>query len=129
MTKSKYIAKALYELLEEGRDTEKVMSQFEVFVQKYRIEPYLRGIVRHLEFIAKKKRETDTALVESAEVLDKGTIDQILGVMQVDAEVRQQVDEGLIGGFVLKYKGVRYDRSIAYQLEKIKKALASEYTI
>lgn len=62
--------------------------------------------------------------VESTIESIKSKIDELLGAdTQVALELKQ--DPELIGGYILEYGDKRYDASVKYQLENIKKSFSS----
>jgi len=83
-----------------------------------------------IQFIEQYNRYKNIVIlrVKTAVPLDKGLREQISSVMasytKANIEIIEEVDETMIGGFVLSWDDKQYDASILKQIERMKKGLA-----
>jgi F-type H+-transporting ATPase subunit delta len=96
-------------------------------VLEHRREEYLQGMARHFLSLLKteqgiKQAELITA-VPLNDILRKSIITFINKRFETKIELYEQVDEKLIGGFILRVGDQQIDASIASKLETIKKSL------
>jgi len=83
-----------------------------------------------IQFIEQYNRYKNIVIlrVKTAVPLDKGLREQISSVMasytKANIEIIEEVDDTMIGGFVLSWDDKQYDASILKQIERMKKGLA-----
>lgn len=122
MIKSKQLAKAIYELSEEGAanwDT-----KFLKFIEKQNLKAQMPSVMYHLDKIIELDREKKGIVIETAHDIKETTAHHIktfLGAEKLP-EV-QKIKKELIGGFRAKWGGVIYDASIMTGLKKLKEEI------
>jgi F-type H+-transporting ATPase subunit delta len=99
----------------------------ELVVNKNR-EEYIPGMARMFIKFYKEEKGIRAATLKTAVKVDKKTKEQlselIKQVYRSEIELSDEVDERLIGGFVLRVEDQQMDASVAGQLQKIRKELA-----
>jgi F-type H+-transporting ATPase subunit delta len=98
----------------------------EMIVENKR-EIHIPGICRNfLEFI-RSEQGIRTAVVTSSGPLNKETVEQLKSLLEnsykARVEMKEKVNENLLGGFILRVDDQQYDASIATQLRKVKETL------
>jgi F-type H+-transporting ATPase subunit delta len=100
---------------------------FLVLITENKRERYIPGIFRNLEDMYRQEEGIRVATFTSAQPLPETILAQIKAILQDEfqskVELSQKVNDGLIGGFVLRVGDKQYDASIATQLKKIKDKL------
>jgi F-type H+-transporting ATPase subunit delta len=80
-------------------------------------------------YLLKKHQQIVPVSIKSAQKLEKGTLDQILNKLKThvtgDFEVTEEVDESLIGGFIVRMDDKQIDASVLTQLNRMKQELAN----
>lgn len=125
MISSKQLAQALYRLSKEVDDHKKITSAFNHYLEKYNLQPLLRGTLRHLTEIQSKQRKHHSLEITSGLPIDEDITREIKELLDVksDAKVEKHTDKTLIGGFVATYKGLVYDASLKKQLHLLRNNL------
>ena len=87
-------------------------------------EKYLAEIARQFILMYKKYHNIVTTYVKTAVSMSKESRDQILGIMgkytKGNIELIEEVDEKLIGGFVLSFDDMQFDASLAREISRLK---------
>ncbi len=100
---------------------------FLVLIAENKRENYISGIFRNLEDLYRQEEGIRTAILTSAQPLDKTVVLQINKILEAEFEAKvelsQKVDNNLIGGFVLRVDDKQYDASISTQLKKLREKL------
>ena len=100
---------------------------FLLLITENRREKHIPGIFRDLEELYRKDQGIKTAVLTTATPISETIVDQIQKSLEKEfgakVELRQSVDEELIGGFVLRVDDNQYDASVSSQLKKIKEKL------
>jgi len=106
---------------------EKTTLSFVVMITNNRRESILGDIAETFEALVKEHRGIVPMTLTSAVALDASTRDQIVAKVQatVDGrlEVKEHIDESLIGGFVIRMGDHQIDASVANQLNNLKQRL------
>ncbi len=80
-------------------------------------------------YLLKKHQNIVPVSIRSARKLEKGTLDEILNKMKSqvegDFELSEEVDESLIGGFIVRMDDKQIDASVLTQLNRMKQELAN----
>lgn len=118
--------KALQSVLT-GKVCELTMLFLQLLVKKSR-EVYLKEMVDSFIQLYDSYQKVTRVKITSAAPLEKGEIDKLLSKIKQQANLENirlttEVDETLIGGFVLQYGDKQYDASIAKHLGMAKKGL------
>lgn len=71
------------------------------------------------------QRAKVTSAVQLDAKLEKEIQDKIKGLTGAEAELDMQVDENLLGGFVLRIKDMQFDASVINQLHRVKRQLVN----
>ncbi len=92
-------------------------------------EKYLPAIARVFLHTAKKHEGITESLLTSAvkvdEKIKKQVIDLIAGIFKTKVDLKENIDESIIGGFILKVEDNYIDASIRNKLTKIRKELTT----
>lgn len=122
---SKKVAQALYALIEEGYDAERVANAFAEYAKKRNARHLMCGALRHLELINERENERKTLKIKTPFKLSENVMKRIRDVMDVDPESKTDIhiNEDLIGGFIAQYNDNVYDISIKSQLIALKQKL------
>ena len=110
----------------EGKIDDLTMRFVRLVIKKEREQllPYITG-----EFVEQYKaiKNISTVHIYSAAELSDDTVESIKqklrseGMVDGEIEIVQEVDESLIGGFVLEFNEYRYDASIAWKMADLRK--------
>lgn len=108
---------------------EKLTSSFIDLITKNKREYLLVEIAEAYLYLLKKHQQIVPVSIKSARKLEKETLDQILNKMKShvegDFEVKEEVDESLIGGFIVRMDDKQIDASVLTQLNRMKQELAN----
>ncbi len=100
---------------------------FLVLITENNRAKYIPGIFRNLEDLYRQEEGIKTAVLTSAQPMNEELVLQIRKILETEfnakIELSQNVDDQLIGGFVLRVDDQQYDASIATQLKKIREQL------
>jgi F-type H+-transporting ATPase subunit delta len=122
-------AQALFEALEgtEPRDHDKVMDNFvAILKQNGDLEKY-GEIERAFERLDKESRGIKQAEVTVAREVEinKGIIEDLNQIVGSKVEVSKKIDEGIIGGVIVKVDDTLIDASVKGQLTSLENRLKS----
>ncbi|MDP3435269.1 MAG: ATP synthase F1 subunit delta [Bacteroidota bacterium] len=100
---------------------------FLLLITQNRRERNIPGIFRDLEELYKQDQGIKTAVLTTAKPINETLVDQIRKSLENEfggiIQLSQNIDEDLIGGFVLRVDDNQYDASISSQLRRIKEKL------
>ncbi len=106
---------------------EKLTMSFVTLIIKNGRESDLPGIAEAFQVQVKEERGIVPITITSATKLDDATKDSIIAKVQkgIDGqlEVTEQIDESLIGGFMVQMGDMRMDASVSSQLNNLKQRL------
>ncbi len=106
--------------------SETSMSLINLVVQNKR-DIYLPGIARNFRDLYRKAMKISAASLQTVEPLEDKALESIkkmlAGVYDSNVELSTNLDESLIGGFVLTIENMQYDASVATSLKKFRKQL------
>lgn len=112
-----------------GKVSESTLAFLNLITKKHR-EPILKEIAGAFDEQYKKHKNIFTAVVTSANGLDEATRKKMLEIikqqMNGEVELVEKTDSSTIGGFVLKIGDTQLDKSIAHQLNNMKKQLLNK---
>ncbi|HEC43634.1 MAG TPA: ATP synthase F1 subunit delta [Bacteroides sp.] len=90
-------------------------------------EEYLPGMARYYIQLYKEEKGIQVATISSAVKLDTGSRDQIKQMISAafksEIELKEEVKEDLLGGFIIKVENKQLDASVKGKLACIKKEL------
>lgn len=108
---------------------EKLSMSFIELITKNKREYLLIEIAEAYIYLLKKHQKIVPVSIRSARKLEKGTLDEILNKMKSqvegDFELSEEVDESLIGGFIVRMDDKQIDASVLTQLNRMKQELAN----
>jgi F-type H+-transporting ATPase subunit delta len=108
---------------------ESLTSSFIDLITKNKREYLLVEIAEAYLYLLKKHQQIIPVSITSARKLEKETLNQILNKLKShvegDFEVTEDVDESLIGGFIVKMDDKQIDASVLTQLNRMKQELAN----
>lgn len=121
-------AEALYQTLSETKpdDQEKVINNFIKVLGSNGDLHYYESIISEYEIIDRKinkVREIEVTTANNAQI-NSDVVKSLNDAIDGDIELRQKVDESLIGGVVVKIEDTLIDASIKGQLNKLKHNLS-----
>jgi len=100
---------------------------FLVLIAENNRERNIPGIFRNLEDLYRHEEGIKTAVLTTALPLDASIVQQIKEFLEKEfnskIELSQNINNQLIGGFLLRVEDKQYDASISTQLKKIKEQL------
>jgi F0F1-type ATP synthase delta subunit len=126
MISSKNLADAIYSIsLDHKKDDAILIDAIISYVKKYKLESLLPKALIYLEDKASKELGWNTLSILSRINIDKVTSDSIVKKIKADGakNIKNGIDESLIGVFTATYKGVIYDASIKNQLQLLRNSL------
>lgn len=104
------------------------MTFFRIIIEKRR-EALLPDIASAFIGLYKDYKKILTTTVKTPVPLTETTRKQILEIMKTQTrgtvELIEEIEENLIGGFVLQWKDMQYDASIHHQIQKMKREMAN----
>jgi F-type H+-transporting ATPase subunit delta len=110
---------------------ETLTMSFIQLITKNKREYLLVEIAEAFLYQLKKYQQIVPVSIKSAQKLEKDTLDQILNKLKShvtgDFEVTEEVDESLIGGFIVRMDDKQIDASVLTQLNRMKQELASTF--
>lgn len=102
--------------------------RFMLIITRKRREKFIQDIAGEFVETYKKFKNIFTIHFASASKISDELRERVIALMeeqtQGSIDLKEEVKEELIGGFVLSYDDYKYDASIAYQLRKLKKNAA-----
>ena len=105
---------------------------FLVLIAENKREIHIPGICRNFVDLYRKDHGVIAAMITSAISLPANIIKQIQSKLEsefkTNVELKEQVDEELVGGFVLRIDDQQIDASLATQLKKVKERLLQTET-
>ncbi len=108
---------------------EKLSMSFIELITKNKREYLLIEIAEAYIYLLKKHQNIVPVSIRSARKLEKGTLNEILNKMKSqvegDFELSEEVDESLIGGFIVRMDDKQIDASVLTQLNRMKQELAN----
>lgn len=100
---------------------------FLLLIAQNKREKNIPGIFRDLEELYRQDQGLKTAVLTTAKPLSEALVDQIQKSLENEfsakIQLSQNIDEDLIGGFVLRVDDNQYDASISSQLKRVKEKL------
>jgi len=112
-----------------GKISDLSLSFLNLITSKRR-ESYIGDITAAFDELYKENKNIFTAVVTSANGLDEKTrlmvIDLIKSQMNGEVELTEKIDANTIGGFILKIGDRQIDKSVARQLNNLKKELLNK---
>lgn len=100
---------------------------FLLLITQNRREKNIPGIFRDLEELFRQDQGIKTAVLTTAKPISGALVDQIQKSLVTEfggkIQLSQNIDEDLIGGFVLRVDDNQYDASISSQLKRVKEKL------
>ena len=125
MISSRQISEALTGLLKTEKTTSDIVDNLMVFLKKNHLMSMLPMILRSLEIKQLELEMTETAHVTLSHEVKSSALKDLERIIKKKPEDPTVVsyDSGLIGGFLVRYRGKEYDGSIKGQLRELKTIL------
>ncbi|MDZ7726313.1 MAG: F0F1 ATP synthase subunit delta [Candidatus Campbellbacteria bacterium] len=124
MQSAKKTALVIIEALNRGSEPSEIAQLVVDKLQNSSQKEQLRLIVFYLREYAKKEKERNTCLVESATELNEEKLSQIRDVFDVKSEeVKVVTSPNLVAGFRAKYGDIFIDKTLSTRLRKLKEAV------
>lgn len=128
---AKILAAGVYQAIKgkKGQDLEKVVANFSEYLAQHHLVSMIPNILRELEKFYFADHNIIAAIVSSRSELDKQEVDKISKLVQQktakQVEIRQEQDELLLGGAVIRYDDKIIDMSLRHQLSNLAKQLSN----
>lgn len=110
-----------------SKKTNELSLSFLELITTNKREAHLPGICRNFLSLYRQEQGVKSAMLTTAVEIDPAIIGKIKANLEkelkVQIEMSKQVDDKLIGGFVLRIEDQQLDASIASQLRKVKEKL------
>ena len=129
MIKRDIIARALIELVEEGKqDPKDVASNFVSFSKKHNMEGRVKNVLRVLEDKQEKEKNRNTVFIKTAREIPEKLLIEIKKHLKIpeDAPTSVSQDETMLGGFRVSYKHKLYEYGLKLRLNKLRNHLHSK---
>jgi len=111
-----------------GKELGKLTLTFMLILVRKRREQYIPEIAREVIVKINEYKNILTVHFRSVTSPDEETKKMVLGVMKnysgANIELTEEIDDSLIGGFVLNWSDKQYDASIRRQIERMKRGVA-----
>lgn len=123
---TKHYAKILYSLANGSEDVESAVDVFFNFLRERHV---LKKLDRILEYYAKYTEERDGVKrieITSARKLEKETIAVIKKQFGEKVKIKEEVDESILGGCIIREKNIILDGSVRMQLQRLKHCLLNK---
>lgn len=121
-------AQALHQTLGESKpgDNDRVIDNFIRILNTNGDLPYYEAIIQEYERIDREERGiTEVEITTAGNVaISKETVQALNNAVDGDIELREKVDESLIGGVIVKIEDTMIDASVKGQLNKLKDKLS-----
>jgi len=112
-----------------GNKIHEITLSFLDIIIKNKREIYIKDICRRFLYLYKKHKGIKTAVLTTAVPVGTEIINNITKMiktrLKTEVEMYENVNDELIGGFILRIEDLQYDASISSELKKIKKELIS----
>ncbi|HNY01041.1 MAG TPA: ATP synthase F1 subunit delta [Bacteroidales bacterium] len=110
-----------------GKIHELTLNYLLIMIRKKR-EPFIPAIAHHLTELYQEYHNILTVRFLSPAEPDEATRRQVLQLMEnythAGIDLRSEIDDTLVGGFVLKWQDKQYDASIRRKIENIRSKIA-----
>ncbi len=125
MTSSKHLAEALIRILETKAPTPAVADALISFLQENHLTAMLPMVISSLEKRQVELEKLETAHVTLSHKIKPSALKDLEKIIKKKPQDSMAVsyDSGLIGGFLIRYRGREYDGSIKGQLRELKATL------
>ena len=112
-------------MLESGIPEDKLIQGFQTYIRTYHLEASVPRILWYLDFFAKQRVQDNSLTLITAHPVAEDVVNEIKTFIQAEstAPVDVQIDEGLIGGFITRYKHVEHDASLSTQLSRLQHSI------
>jgi F-type H+-transporting ATPase subunit delta len=120
-------AQALHDAVSQARpdDLDKVMDNFvKILAQNGDVQRYdeIEGEYKRLEMKAKGIREAEVTFAREIK-MNKAILDDLNSAVDGKAEFKSKIDEGIVGGVIIKVDDTLIDASVKGQLSKLNEHL------
>jgi F0F1-type ATP synthase delta subunit len=125
MNDAKTIAYAVLHLEQDGYTPKKIIDGVYEWLKVSRKLKMIPAIIHEIERISKVIEKYETITIESPFNLDHKIIEDIRAKITEDndAPIDFQINRDLLGGFLVKYKGVKTDATLKRQLQEVSNTL------
>lgn len=122
---NKTYSKALYKAAEglKGKDLEKILGNFILILARARKLKQAEKIIEEFKKYAKKQEGILEIKIISARKISDDLAEKIGKAFGKKVEITKEVDENLLGGFIVKTEDKIFDASVKTQLNNLKQRL------
>lgn len=119
---SKKIARALISSMQDGVDTQKLLENFNNFMDSNHLVPLIPNVMANIQRELHSIESKKTAKVKVSHSISEKTLKEIETFIKKENSdpVKIDIDESLIGGFQATYKGMVYDGSVKNYLKELR---------
>lgn len=122
---NRQFAEALYEIIENlpKNKLPEAAKQFLIILQKNNKLKKIDYIMEEFINYSKKRDGIKTVEIESARKLERAALSKIKKIFGEKSEVKEMIDEKMLGGIKIKVDDLIYDAGIKKQLARLKQSL------
>ncbi|MDD4476834.1 MAG: ATP synthase F1 subunit delta [Patescibacteria group bacterium] len=122
---NKTYSKALYKAAKglKGKDLEKILGNFVLILARARKLKQAEKIIEEFKKYAKKQEGILEIKIISARKISDDLAEKIGKAFSKKVEITKEVDENLLGGFIVKTEDKIFDASVKTQLNNLKQRL------
>lgn len=119
----KQYAQALYESLKATKDTDLVFRNFYNILLRNNDLKLLSKIIEKIEEIDKEEKGVVEVEISSIKKLGDDVIEKLKNIIGEKAEIKEEIEPGLIGGLKIQIGDLLIDGSIRAKLNKLRQGL------
>ena len=124
MLRSRNIASKLHRMVVDGSDPKTVAKEASQYLRERKLDYMLPNVITYLELLLVKAKREDQCVIKSARPLAGGVVSDIAGRAGAkESEVTAEIDEALVGGYIMQHQNKIVDASIKNQLNQLHKHL------
>jgi F-type H+-transporting ATPase subunit delta len=125
---AKILAKAIYQAMQD-KDNKEIIANFSSYLKDHRLVYLIPVILKELEKINLIATDHIAASVTSKDELDNKEVNKIKNIIEERSKkkviIKQELDQNILGGVVIKYQDKLLDLSLKKQLNNLSKQLSN----
>ena len=125
---AKILAKAIYQAMQD-KDNKEIISNFSNYLKDHRLVYLIPVVLIELEKINLKTTDYIAAMITSKDKLDNKEVNKIKNIIEQRSSkkviIKEQLNQNILGGVVIKYQDKLLDLSLKKQLNNLSKQLSN----
>ena len=125
---AKILAKAIYQAMQD-KDNKEIIANFSSYLKDHRLVYLIPVILKEFEKINLIATDHIAASVTSKDELDNKEVNKIKNIIEERSKkkviIKQELDQNILGGVVIKYQDKLLDLSLKKQLNNLSKQLSN----